>query len=70
MDFSGYNQILVIEEETSKIACVTAYGSNKFLCFLATNQRRLQPPTFLDYNLKEAPTPQFTHYNEKKATNP
>jgi hypothetical protein len=32
--------------------------------------RRLQPPSFLGYNLKEAPTPQFSGYNQKEATTP
>jgi hypothetical protein len=38
-------------------------GSKNFLCFLDATGRRLQPPSFLGYNLKEAPTPQFFGYN-------
>jgi hypothetical protein len=32
--------------------------------------RRLQPPSFSGYNLREAPTPQFYSYNKKEATTP
>jgi hypothetical protein len=45
-------------------------GSTKFLCFLAATGRRLQPPSFSGYNLRENPTPQFSGYNQKKATTP
>jgi hypothetical protein len=31
---------------------------------------RLQPPSFLGYNPREAPTPQFSGYNQKEATTP
>jgi hypothetical protein len=33
-------------------------------------RRRLQPPSFSGYNLREAPTPQFSGYNQKEATTP
>ena len=36
--------------------------------FLAATGRRLQPPSFSGYNLREAPTPQFSGYNQKEAT--
>ena len=32
--------------------------------------RRLQPPSFSGYNLREAPTPQLSFYNQKDATTP
>jgi hypothetical protein len=38
---------------------ITFIGSTNFLCFLAATGRRLQPPSFLGYNLKEDPTPIF-----------
>jgi hypothetical protein len=44
---------------------ITFIGSTNFLCFLAATGRRLQPPSFSSYNLKEAPTPQFYGYNQK-----
>jgi hypothetical protein len=48
---------------------ITFIGSTKFIFFLAATGRRLQPPSFLGYNLNEAPTPQFFGYNQKEATN-
>jgi hypothetical protein len=45
-------------------------GSTNFLYFPAATGRRLQPPTFSGYNLREAPTPQFSGYNQKEATTP
>jgi hypothetical protein len=33
-------------------------------------RRRLQPPSFLGYSLREAPTPQFSGYNQKESTTP
>jgi hypothetical protein len=36
----------------------------------AATGRRLQPPSFLSYNLREASTPQFSGYNQKEATTP
>jgi hypothetical protein len=45
-------------------------GSTNFLCFAAATGRRLQPPSFSGYNLREAPTPQFSDYNLKEATTP
>jgi hypothetical protein len=49
---------------------VTVIGSTKFLCFLAVTGRRLQPPSFSGYNLREDPAPQFSGYNQKEATIP
>jgi hypothetical protein len=49
---------------------ITFIGSTNFLCFPATTGRRLQPPSFLGYNLREAPTPQFYGYNQNEATTP
>jgi hypothetical protein len=49
---------------------ITFIGRTNFLCFPAAIGRRLQPPSFSGYNLKEAPTPQFFGYNHKEATNP
>jgi hypothetical protein len=49
---------------------ITFIGSTNFLCFPAATGRRLQPPSFSGYNLKEAPTPQFSGYNQKEDTNP
>jgi hypothetical protein len=49
---------------------ITLIGSTNFLCFPTTTGRRLQPPSFLGYNLREAPTPQFSSYNQKEATTP
>jgi hypothetical protein len=45
-------------------------GSTNFLCFPTTTGRRLQPPSFSNYNLMEAPTSQFFGYNQKEATTP
>jgi hypothetical protein len=45
-------------------------GSTNFLCFPVATGRRLQPPSFSGYNLRENPTPQFSSYNEKEATTP
>jgi hypothetical protein len=49
---------------------ITFIGSTNFLYFPAATGRRLQPLSFLGYNLKEAPTPQFICYNQKEATTP
>jgi hypothetical protein len=49
---------------------ITFIESTKFLCFPTATERRLQPPSFSSYNLKEAPTPQFSGYNQKEATTP
>jgi hypothetical protein len=49
---------------------ITFIGSTNFLCFLGATGRRLQPPSFSGYNLREAPTPQFSGYNQKEATIP
>jgi hypothetical protein len=47
---------------------ITFIGSTNFLCFPTTTRRRLQTPSFLGYNLREAPTPHFFGYNQKEAT--
>jgi hypothetical protein len=49
---------------------ITFIGSTDFLFFPATTGRRLQPPSFSSYNLREAPTPQFSGCNQKEATTP
>ena len=49
---------------------ITFTGTTNFLCFPAATGRRLQPPSFSSYNLREAPTPQFSGYNQKEATTP
>jgi hypothetical protein len=49
---------------------ITLIGSTKFLCFPDATGRKIQPPSFSRYNLKEAPTPQFSGYNQKEATTP
>jgi hypothetical protein len=38
---------------------ITFIGRNDFLCFPTATGRRLQPPRFSRYNLREDPTPQF-----------
>jgi hypothetical protein len=47
---------------------ITFIGRTNFLSFPTATGRRLQPPSFSGYNLREAPTPQFTGYNQKEAT--
>jgi len=42
---------------------ITFIGSTNFLCFPTTTGMRLQPPSFLGYNPREAPTPQLFGYN-------
>jgi hypothetical protein len=49
---------------------ITFIGSTNFLCFPAATGRRLQPPSFSGYNLRESPTPQFSSYNQKGDTTP
>jgi len=49
---------------------ITFIGSTNFLCFPVAIGRRLQPPSFSSYNLKEAPTPQFFGYNHEEDTTP
>jgi hypothetical protein len=49
---------------------ITFIGGTNFLCFPVATRRRLQPPIFSGYNLRETPTPKFTHYNQKEATTP
>jgi hypothetical protein len=49
---------------------ITFIGSTNFLCFPAATGRRLQPPSFSGYNLRESPTPKFFVYNQKEATIP
>jgi hypothetical protein len=48
----------------------TFIGSTNFLCFPAATGRRLQPPIFLGYNMREAPTPQFSGYNLRRLQPP
>jgi hypothetical protein len=45
---------------------ITFIGSTNFLCFPSATGRRLQPPSFSGYNLREAPTPQLSGYNQKE----
>jgi hypothetical protein len=49
---------------------ITFIGRTNFLCFTTATRRRIQPPNFSGYNLREAPTPQFFGYNQKEATTP
>jgi hypothetical protein len=49
---------------------ITFIGSTNFLFSPATTGRRLQPPIFSSYNLREYPTPQFYGSNQKEATTP
>jgi hypothetical protein len=49
---------------------ITFIGRTNFLCFLVATGRRLQPPSFLGYNLREAPTPQFYGYNHRRRLQP
>jgi hypothetical protein len=49
---------------------ITFIGSTNFLCFPTATGRRIQPPSFSGYNLREAPTPQFSVYNKNEATTP
>jgi hypothetical protein len=48
----------------------TFIGSTNILYFPTASVRRLQPPIFSGYNLREDPTPQFSGYNQKEATTP
>jgi hypothetical protein len=49
---------------------ITFIGSTNFLFLPAATVRRIQPPSFSGYNLREAPTPQLFGYNQKEATTP
>jgi hypothetical protein len=49
---------------------ITFIGSTNFLCFPIATRRRLQPPSFSGYNLKEAPTTQLFGYNQKEDETP
>jgi hypothetical protein len=49
---------------------ITFIGSTNFLCFPTTTRRKLQPPNFSGYNMRETPTPQFSGYHQKEATTP
>jgi hypothetical protein len=49
---------------------ITFIGRTNFLCFPAATRRRLRPPSFSGYNLREALTPQFSGYNQKEAPAP
>jgi hypothetical protein len=55
---------LICLEELHSLEAPTSF------VFPAATGRRLQPPSFLGYNLREAPTPQFSSYNQKEATTP
>jgi hypothetical protein len=55
---------LICLEELHSLEAPTSF------CFPAATGRRLQPPSFSGYNLREAPTPQFSGYNQKEATTP
>jgi hypothetical protein len=63
------------QEKTKE--CVFLYVLKKYIhwkqklpFFPSSTGRRLQPPSFSCYNLREAPTPQLSSYNMKKATTP
>jgi hypothetical protein len=49
---------------------ITFIGSTNFICFPDATGMRLQPLSFLEYKMKEAPTLQFSGYNKKEATTP
>jgi hypothetical protein len=49
---------------------ITFIGITNFLCSPTTTGRRLRPPIFSGYNLREATTPQFFGYNQKEDTTP
>jgi hypothetical protein len=49
---------------------ITLIGRTNLLYFPIATRRRLQPPSFLGYNQREAPTPLFFGYNQKEATTP
>jgi hypothetical protein len=55
---------LICLEELHSLEASTSF------CFPVATGRRLQPPSFSGYNLREAPTPQFVGYNQKEATTP
>jgi hypothetical protein len=44
--------------------------STNFICSPTATGRRLQPPIFSGYNLREAPNPHFFGYNQKESTTP
>jgi hypothetical protein len=48
----------------------TLIGSTNFLLSPAPTGRRIQPPRFSSYNMREAPTPQFFGSNQKESTTP
>jgi hypothetical protein len=49
---------------------ITFIGRTNFFFFTVATGRRLQPPSFSGYNLREDPTPQFSGYNQKEDTTP
>jgi hypothetical protein len=49
---------------------ITFIGSINSLCSPTASGRRLQPPIFSGYKLRESPTPQFSSYNQKEAITP
>jgi hypothetical protein len=59
-----HNVFLICLEELHSLEAPTSF------VFQSATGRRLQPPSFLGYNLREAPTPQFSGYNQKEDTTP
>jgi hypothetical protein len=49
---------------------ITFIGSTNFLCFPTATGRRLQPPSFSGYNLREAPTPLILWLQPEGGYNP
>jgi hypothetical protein len=49
---------------------ITFIGTTNFLCSPASTGRRLRPPIFSGYNLREAPSPLFFGYNQNEDTTP
>jgi hypothetical protein len=56
----GENHIMFFLICLEKLHSLEAPNS---IFFPSTTGRRLQSPSFLGYNLREAPTPQFSGYN-------
>jgi hypothetical protein len=49
---------------------ITFIGSTNSFCSIATTGRRLQPPIFSSYNLREAPTPPILWLQTEGGYNP
>jgi hypothetical protein len=64
---AGENQIYIFYY---MYLIITFIGSTDFLFSLFASGRRLQPPIFSGYNLREDPTPQLSSYNRKEDTTP